>query len=239
MALITKWTSAKTVLAHSLLAFKPEETVATSTYMEWIFEALSFCRSAVRFEDKMDVLQFNNYRAALPCDVEYVIAVVRNDVSLVETQEIGFVYYKEKEDNHTLLNKNMNNYALTKDYIFLSVPKGEIYLYYKGIYLGEDGFPEVPDLPNFYEGCKFYILYQLSLANLYRNKISVNESLALRKVAMGEFDKCIAKMSFPSVDKYRAIMNRWHRSKTYYLEAESLYASSDSMELTRSRGFTV
>ena len=129
---------------------------------EYAIEYLRLIGSALSFEDKVDKIQLNNYKALLP-------------LNLISLKGIK---YSEKECNsgiamryasdiyHTNINNDNNcnfqeyTYITQNNVITSSIKDGWLEISYSGIATDEFGYPLIPDNESFKVALEYYIIHR-------------------------------------------------------------------------------
>lgn len=107
------------------------------------------------FEEKTAVVEIENYRAALPCDLYQIIQVRtynnKDTYDVFRYSTDNFHMSENKQDSHEL------TYKIQGSVIFTSMKEGKIEIAYNAFVVDEDGFPMIPDDSSFITALEFYI----------------------------------------------------------------------------------
>lgn len=107
------------------------------------------------FEEKTAVVEIENYRAALPCDLYQIIQIRtynnKDTYDVFRYSTDNFHMSENKQDSHEL------TYKIQGSVIFTSMKEGKIEIAYNAFVVDEDGFPMIPDDSSFITALEFYI----------------------------------------------------------------------------------
>ena len=111
------------------------------------------------FEDKIAILDIEDYRAPLPCDFLDVIQIRTKEECGCEqhvyrgTTDSFHIDGKKEEDKH----KDNLTYKIQHNVIYFSHKEGEVEMSYRAMALDDDGFPLIPDNQSFKKALEYYI----------------------------------------------------------------------------------
>jgi len=166
-----------------------EDDVITDT-----IELLGIVGVPKLFENKVETLKVEKYRALLPCDFVDLLAIKSCGGTLnASTDDFNI------EDSHTLV----PTYRIDGDIIKFSQEKGYIQLAYKAIKTDEEGYPMIVNDQSFIRALVSYIIYK-RVYNHYINGRLPNENIMERVERNYEFNiaQATAKLTLPSVDEF-------------------------------------
>lgn len=157
------------------------------------------------FEEKTAVLNIEDYRAALPCDLYQIIQVRTCD------NKDNYRVFRYSTDNFHMSENKQNSHELTYktqgSVIFTSIKEGIIEMSYNAFVVDEDGFPMIPDNSSFISALEFYIKKKYFTILFDLGKINgqvlnqVNQDYAW---AVGQAQSSLIK---PTIDQMQSITN--------------------------------
>ena len=133
-----------------------------------IERALGLMRIDGFYIRKTYITKVENYKAPLPCDAKYVVAVLNKEhciwrIPLTRTLALG-------KDFKQIENHNIKQGAIENNYLQTNFEKGEIMFVYYGVPINEEGDVMIPDCPEVLEALPYFILKKLSLSG-YKHPI--------------------------------------------------------------------
>lgn len=160
------------------------------------------------FEEKVETIHINNYRACLPCDF-YEINQVRM------SHKGHFRYFRGSNDSfHFSEEKNLHNqgehdltYKIQNSIIFTSVKDGDIEISYKAIKVDKEGYPVIPDNSSFITALELYIKKQVFTILYDMNKISANVLQNTQQEYAWYVGQAQSDLVRPSIDEMESITN--------------------------------
>jgi hypothetical protein len=162
--MIYKSISSKALIAKIYRDFKPNNSSWVNDAIEWMGEAIACINAFHGFIDTSKCINIVDYRGKLPCDLEQLQGITYCGKKLERTG--GIKSKRHCKSSHFLHNTiccNVNSYSLNPNYIHTSFKEGEIIVYYLGLDVDNDGFPNIPD--NFFvkEAISWYIISRMLL----------------------------------------------------------------------------
>ena len=108
------------------------------------------------FNEKTELVEIDNYRGALPCDLDNIIQVRTQD----SCSHHHGVFRYTTDSFHMSENKH-NSYDLTYkvqgNVIFTSMKKGTIEIAYRALQVDSEGYPMIPDNSSYINALELYI----------------------------------------------------------------------------------
>lgn len=159
------------------------------------------------FEEKTQILEINNYRAALPCDYYNMIQVreVKGPTLRYSTDTFHMSECKENKEKGIY----DATYKIQGNIIYVSIKEGNIEVSYEAISTDSDGYPLLPDNSSFTRALELYIKKQWFTILFDLNKISgaaLNNTQQEYAWAVGD---CQSEFNRLSIDKAESFYNSW------------------------------
>lgn len=149
------------------------------------------------FENKVETLKVEKYRALLPCDFLDLIAIKScNGPINLSTDKFNV------EDSNTFV----PTYRIDGDIIKFSQEKGYVQISYTAIKTDEDGYPMIINDQTFIRALVSYIIYKRVKTNYINGRLP-NENIMERVERDYEFNiaQATARLTIPSPDEFSNI----------------------------------
>lgn len=114
------------------------------------------------YKDKLADVTIDNHRGLLPCDLVQVVQVMDSNRKAL----------KQMTDNFDQYNLSIPAYKMQGNCIFTTFSDGIVKVAYRAMYIDDDGFPMIPDLPLFQRALELYIKEQVFTVLFDMQKIS-------------------------------------------------------------------
>lgn len=157
------------------------------------------------FEEKTAVLEIENYRAALPCDLYQIIQIrtcdSKDNYRVFRYSTDNFHMSKTKQDSHDLTYKTQGSI------LFTSVKNGKVEIAYNAFVVDEDGYPMIPDDSSFITALEFYIKKKCFTVLFDLGKINAgvfNQACQDYAWAVGQAQSSLIR---PTIDQMQSITN--------------------------------
>ena len=176
--------------------------------------AVDYCVDFIRemgvpdiYFDKTEEIDFEDYRAQLPCDFIDVIQVRNID----HNNPVNNVCYRAATDTfHVSRNRTDFDdltYKIQGGYIITSKEKGTLEISYRAILTDRDGFPLIPDNPDFLRALELYIKKQWFTILFDLNRISSNVLQNAQQDYAWAAGCCESEFRRLSIDQAEAFFN--------------------------------
>jgi hypothetical protein len=129
---------------------------------EYAIEYLRLIGSALSFEDKVDKVQLNNYKAVLPLSLISLKGIKYSQ----EECSSGIAMRYASDIYHTNIDNDRNcdfqeyTYITQNNVITSSIKDGWLEIAYSGIAVDEFGYPLIPDNESFKVALEYYIIHR-------------------------------------------------------------------------------
>lgn len=187
---------------------------------EFILEAIKIIGAPVIYETKVSLIELNNYKCEVPCDLLYIEGVrycndrVSDPIPMREASNLFHLakdeFLNEENTNYDLRSNHRRNeftYLIQKGVLFSSMRDGFVEIAYKSIITDEDGFPMVPDQEEIILFLEYYVLSRYLEPLWMMGKIT---DKAFEYIQQKRYFYCASaetKLKMPSIDKMETIMN--------------------------------
>jgi hypothetical protein len=171
MSLTTKYVSMKVMLGR-ILANPLMQGITEADVARYVADAIALIGAPMSYENKVEEIYIENYRAELPCDLLYIQQTRKvnknrdNKVTSLDPMryasdtfhssyhEVGSPDFAESSINYDW------TYSLNNGYIYTNFKEGYIQQSYKAIKTDEEGLPMIPDNVKFSRAIEEYIKTQ-------------------------------------------------------------------------------
>lgn len=99
------------------------------------------------YKNKLADVEIQDHRGLLPCDL----------IQLVQVMDSCHEALKQMTDNFSQYKESIPAYKVQGRCIFTTFKDGTVKVAYKAMYLDDDGFPMIPDMPLFQKALELYI----------------------------------------------------------------------------------
>lgn len=181
------------------------------------------------FNEKTDLVEIDNHRGVLPCDLESIIQVRtmpkcghKHEVFRYSTDSFHMSNHKDTSFDHT--------YKVQGNVIFTSLKEGTIEIAYRAIAVDSEGYPMVPDNSSFINALELYIKKQVFTVLFDMGKITpqvYSQACQDYAWAVGQAQNDLVR---PSIDEMQAITNSWNTLIPRVNEHSRGFINSGSME---------
>ena len=216
------------VKRHSMLETMPEEAI-----IEYTVDFMRILDIPDLFQEKVAVVNIENYRGVLPQDFLRMTQVRTYCEAGTDTQPI---YYRKAGDTFHLSEKksiSQLTYKLQGKVIYTSNKSGDIEISYLAMELDECGLPVVPDNAKFLRAVVAYI--KLEKFQDYFDKGDINQQV----LAKAEQDyyfavgACETEFKMPDIDEAESMVNMANSLFPRTSQHQRGYANMGDMEFIR------
>ena len=215
------------VKRHKLLATLPEDTIVDDT-----IEFLRIMGLEETFEDKIAIIDIENYRGLLPEDFYEMIQVRTYN----ENKDIPPIYFRTTLDtfykSSRLWDKVAYTYKIQGRVIFCSpLKEGKLEVAYKALELDECGLPLIPDDAKFIRAIVAYIK-MVHFTDLFdEGQITLQSLQNAQQEYTWAAAACSTSMKMPSLDDMEAISNMFNSHIRPVFSHHNAYSTAGNKEL--------
>lgn len=226
---------------------------AELTYEEAAEYALEFIKllgAPVAYEDKLDLLELQMYKAELPCNIlnirgiRYInIDENGNQGSATALRESTNIYHLDPSEHvstENLESRNQRNasrteftYSIQRGILFTSICDGVVEISYKGIATDEEGYPMVPDNEKVTLGLEYYILSRYLEPMYLMGKITDKAFEYIQQKRYFYMPSAFTSLTMPDMDGMESMMNGINRLILPVHTHESFYKKQGEAERLR------
>lgn len=210
--------SCRMVLAKIARDYRPKDDGWVLDCVEWMAEALGLIGAYTQYARKTKDLVIEDHKARLPSDLVQIEQVGYMDPTLSSTEQVpseplryaGSTMYRGMHSlgAGALVGNAAKTYTLSPPYIHTEMEQGFVRVSYLGTPVDEDGWPLIPDEPNFHQALSFYCLRQMMLGGfkpaLEDLRFEVVDRLWQRYCGQAR-----DSATFPSLDQMEALKRSW------------------------------
>ena len=166
----------------------------------------------VIFEDKIATLEYEDYKAPLPCDLYQIIQIKSIG------RHRGFCYRYTTDNFHLAVQgkddkchprPNDYTYKVQGSYIFFSKETDRIEISYRAIPVDENGLPMIVDNEAFIRALESYIKYERFKILRDTGEMDLRTFLEVEKEYCFEIAQASNQFLIPSPDQMESITNMW------------------------------
>jgi hypothetical protein len=195
--------SVKNILARVYRTFQLDSSDWVYDAIEWAGEAMEQIGHIGQYERKPAVLEIENFKANLPCDL-VTLDLVWGDNGRIPYGGSKIEFCKDDYQTGVQNNENLPYYQLEMDKIKTSFESGSVYITYEAYPTDDDGFPMVPDMHEYKEAIAWRIISQMLIGGWTPKNPQLNFQYADQK-----FELFVVRASnrakFPSPDRMETI----------------------------------
>lgn len=210
--MIEKFTSVRQTIAKVYRDLNLEDEDRWMDMIEWAAEALEQIGAFPQYVQKPAILEIQNYRAAIPCDLHKVTGITFQQEAL-KYNAGTFDIDKNAKDNTNIRTVSHAGYTMNDGFFNFNFEKGKAEIAYLGIPVDEEGFPLIPDNISYREAVEKYIVMKM----MYGKFISGNLQQGIWQEIKNDWHwfcgQARGKANMPNVDKMESIKNMWNRLK--------------------------
>ena len=162
-----------------------------------------------QFNEKTELVDINNYRGQLPCDI-YNIIQVRTHSDCNDNYRV----FRYSTDNFHMSNTKQDSYDLTYkvqgNVIFTSIKEGTIEIAYHSIVTDSEGYPMIPDNSSFITALELYIKKKCFTVKFDMGEINAQVYSQVCQDYAWAVGQAQSELVRPSIDEMQAISNMWN-----------------------------
>lgn len=152
------------------------------------------------FEDKIEKIQIENYRAQLPDDFYTIIGIRKNGSNQV---------FQHAINSHNQNQSSGLTYRIQGNIIYTSLSEGDIDVEYKALVVDEEGYPMIPDNSSFIKALELYIKKQYFTVLFDMGKITGQVLNNTQQEYAWYVGQCQSDLVRPTWDEMKSITNTW------------------------------
>lgn len=162
------------------------------------------------FEQKVEVINIENYRGLLPCDFYEMI-----QVRTCKNKDIPPIVFRYTTDSFHLSNcKERDDYSdltykLQGNVIFTSIKECQVEIFYNAIKVDKEGYPMIPNNSSFIQALELYIKKQMFTILFDQGKINQNVLQNTQQEYAWYVGQAQRDINMPTVDQMESICNMW------------------------------
>lgn len=161
--------------------------------------------------DKEVTLEIEDYRAALPCDLIAINMVKHHghalrsmtDSFFTKEHKHGWMHYHGHL--HYECDVHEETFKTQGQVLYTSFKQGKVQVSYKAIPVDEEGFPLIPDIPEFLKALEGYIRVQIFQDLYFRDKIDEKKLAKAEQIYALAAGQCQSAFTIPSVSEMESI----------------------------------
>lgn len=182
------------------------------------------------FEEKTTLVEIENYRGMMPCNLNDIIQVRtyhncdKKNYKVFRYSTDNFHLSKNKQDSFDLTYKTQGNV------IFTSIKEGIIEIAYNAFAVDQDGYPLIPDNSSFINALELYIKKKHFTILFDTNKISpqvYNQVCQDYAWAVGQAQSDLIR---PTIDQMQSLTNSLNTLIPRVTEHSTGFVNNGSME---------
>lgn len=161
------------------------------------------------YNEKTELIEIEEYRGVLPCDLEKIIQVRKYDKcghghEVLRYSTDSFHMSDHKDGSYDL------TYKVQGSIIFTSFKEGTIEIAYRAIPIDSEGYPLIPDNSSFIRALELYIKKQVFTTLFDLGKISPQVYNNVQQEYAWAVGQAQSDLIRPSIDEMQSISNSWN-----------------------------
>lgn len=153
------------------------------------------------YKNKLADVQIDDFRGLLPCDVVQVVQVMNPDHEAL----------KQMTDNFDSYMRSIPAYKIQGRCIFTTFQEGLVKVAYKAMYLDDEGFPMIPDMPLFQKALELYIKSNVFTVKFDLGKINQNVLQHTEQEYCWTVAQLQSQMNTPNIAEMENITNMFNQ----------------------------
>lgn len=228
---IRNFVEVDTVIADVYRDYKDDVEIPKLDMVHWIDDALGLIGVKGQFADLTVILPISNHRGLLPCGFieEIQLADSGGNAMYPSTGTIMPSSVESLPNDNTLLGQevetenfpllvtstagcNRNEYYMDDGCIYTSIDSGNIVLNYVGVRVDNDGFPKVPDVEEYKQALKWYIIVKLIEKKWWSGGTNLETKLQYAKAEWKSYmHKAVDQGNMFTLPELENFKNNWVR----------------------------
>lgn len=166
-----------------------------------------------QFEEKMALVNIENYRGCLPCDYYEMIQVRAykegDNYPRVFRYSTDSFHLSNKKESNENLNAQDLTYKLQNSIIFTSIKEGTIEIAYHAIKVDKEGYPMIPENSSFIQALELYIKKKVFTILFDQGKINQAVLQNTQQEYAWYVGQAQRDLTMPTIDQMESISNMW------------------------------
>jgi hypothetical protein len=182
-----------------------------------------------QYVEKLYIVDINNHRGVLPCDLVVVRQIVNGQVPMSSSLQTVRQHMNTHKDFKHRIFAGENTYSIQENMIITSFEKGEISVYYLGIKLDDEGFPMIPDTIRYSDALVWYVLMKVKQSELFSGRINPNEFEYYQTQWQSKAYQASSELSMPSPEEAYSLGKRFLRLIPNIQSHQEMYSSDNEL----------
>lgn len=196
------------VILDKLLRNPLLQDLNLETAIDYTVDFMRIVGTPAIFENKIAIIDIENYRGDLPEDY-YQMIQVRNAEDKIVARHTTDTFHLS-ENKSTLPNElTPFTYKIQGNVIYSSMEKGKLEISYEAILLDEDNIPLIPDNSSFTRALGWYIKKEWYTILFEQGKISQQVLYNTQQEYAWSVGDCQTEFNRLSIDKAESLANMW------------------------------
>lgn len=209
------------------------QTIPLETIIRYSIHFMRIMGVPDMFENKVKLIDINNYKGLLPCDFYQVIQIREHHPNHAHHEKVyryatdTFHYSQDKECNNDL------TYKIQGNIIFTSNKCGKIEMSYMSIPVDKDGYPMIPDNSSYIRALKAFIKKEWFTILFDLGKININVLQNSQQEYAWAAGDCQTEFNRLTIDKAESFYNMWSQMIIRANDHKKHFKSTGSKELLK------
>jgi hypothetical protein len=192
------------IVARVMRDFKPTNNGWQVDAIEWIHDALNEMQLKGNYVPYCREICVKEYRAKIPCNVEYLIEVVHNGMRLPKSNatipiEAAYAAFADLAK----LDVSAERFQVNPDFLHFPFEHGTVLLYYWGFPIDGLGYPMVMDDALIQRAISWYILYMYLLRGGTHPTVNWKEAYQMWENERPRAKNRAKRVSFKDMEAYK------------------------------------
>lgn len=182
------------------------------------------------FEEKTALVEIKDYRGVLPCDLNSIIQVRLYDSS---THKARGMFRYSSDTFHMSEHKSHDpelTYKVQNNIIFTSLQEGTIEIAYHALVVDDEGYPMIPDSPEFVRALELYIKKNYFTILVEIGKLNPNLLAVVQQDYAWAVGQAQSALIRPSIDEMQMLTNSLNTLVTRVTEHETGFINNGTQE---------
>lgn len=197
--------SVNKVIGQIYRDFRPSHSGWINDAIEWIGDAIEVMGVHQGYEVVNVTVKVIDFRAKLPCDLKEFLGVEHNNMRL---QRSGAINQKNRCSclDNMVCHDETKSYSLNPGYVQTTFTDENITIYYYGLKVDCDGFPEVPDNALYREALTYFVMMKMCGRGFKHQTFDYKSA---RGLWMETYPRAQNDCNYPDIDNYELFKKSW------------------------------
>ena len=221
------------VIADRIKRNKLLEDIPFETILDYTFEFIKIVGMPKVFLEKTALIEVNDYRGVLPCDLYDIIQVRTTHGDYFRGSTDNFHMSPDKNKDGNVRRDTGITYKVQGTCIFTSMPKCTLEIAYRAFPLNDEGMPLIPDNGSYARALQEYIIVECYNDLFDQGKITQQVFESRKQKYAWAVGQAQTDLIRPSLDQMTSISNMWNKLLPSKKDYNNGFVSEGAVQLLR------